>query len=78
MMTGFGWFSGLGMVFMWLFWIGLIALCIWLIVSIFPGTKSVSEQDSEATAIDILQRRYARGELTTDQYAVMRNDLDKK
>ena len=78
MMTGYGWFGGFGMIFMWFFWIGVVALCIWLITSLFPQPKQVNHNVDETTALEILQRRYARGEMTPEQYADMRHDIAGK
>lgn len=77
-MMNYGWFGGFGMVFMWLFWIGVIALSIWLITSLFPKPNMINDMGNDATALEILQRRYARGEVTPEQYADMRRDLEDK
>jgi putative membrane protein len=77
-MMNYGWFGGFGMVFMWLFWIGVIALSIWLITSLFPKPKVINDISNDATALEILQRRYARGEVTPEAYADMRRDLEDK
>ena len=77
-MMGFGWFGGFGMIFMWLFWIGVIALTVWGVASLFPQAQRVTETGGEASALEILQRRYARGEVTPEQYAEMRRDLEGK
>lgn len=78
-MMGYGWFGGFGMGFMWLFWIGVIALSIWLIMSLFPQPKVVvNDTNNDATALEILQRRYARGEVTPEEYAEKRRDLEGK
>ncbi len=77
-MMNFGWFGGFGMVFMWLFWIGVIALSIWLIASLFPQPKQANNAAGEPTALEILQRRYARGDVTPEEYAEMRRDLEGK
>jgi len=63
-MFGFGW---LGM----LFWTALIILGIWAAASFLPGRQ----QPGSETALDILKRRYARGEITATEYEQMRKDL---
>jgi putative membrane protein len=74
MMMGFG---GFGLLFMLLFWGVLIALAVWAITALFPSGKR--EQSSPAnqnlTARQILDMRYARGELTREQYDLMKQDL---
>ena len=72
-MMGFGLGMGLfGLFWMLLFWVGVIALAIWLIKLLFP-TVEKSDEDEKAplSAQEILRTRYARGELTTGQYQEM-------
>ena len=79
MMTGYGWFGGFGgfgMIFMWLFWIGVIALSIWLIASLFSKSNQMDKRADTSTALDILQRRYANGEVSAEQYTEMRHDIE--
>ncbi len=73
---GYGpsWGYGLGWVFMILFWLVVIlavgALLKWLV-----GTSSRTGSPREKTALDILQERYARGEIDRDEYERKRHDL---
>ncbi len=66
---GWGWI-GLGMVHMLVFWVlvilGIVALTRWL-----AGRGS----DGSARAIDILKARYARGEITKEQFEQIRRDI---
>ena len=63
---------GFGGVFMILFWaliiLGIVALGRWLFSSTGSG-------DSGKRPLEILQQRYARGEIDRDQYERMRQDL---
>lgn len=75
---GFGFF---GVLLMLLFWGGLIFGAVWLAKAIFqsgpeksPLTR-VDEGRGARGAREILDRRYARGEITREQYEVMRGDL---
>ena len=84
---GFGW---LGMVFgslmMLLFWGGLIVLGVLAFRALSHGghmSAGGSSNPSSGTvsgsgnrALDILRERYARGEITKDEYETMRRDLD--
>lgn len=73
-MMGFGLEMGLiGFFWMLLFWGGLIALAVWLIGLLFPVAKSQSDDKtgSPLSAQEILNRRYAQGELTAEQYQEM-------
>jgi putative membrane protein len=78
MMTGFGMgFGILGFILMLVFWGGLIALAIWLVKTLFASSQqpSGSAQGRELSAGDILNQRYARGEITREQYELMKSDL---
>ena len=71
-----GWWMGVGIVHMLLFW-GLIILAIVALVKWLSG-KSPSpsaERLRERTALEILQERYARGEIDRQEYEQKRTDL---
>ena len=74
MMVGFGMF---GLLFMLLFWGGLITLAVWLISALFPrdGRRLLSSPDQELSAREILDSRYAQGEITREQYELIRQGL---
>jgi putative membrane protein len=72
---GFGVF---GLLLMLLFWGGLIALAVWLATALFPRSNreaSIST-DQNLSAQEILDRRYVRGEITRDQYELIKQDID--
>lgn len=77
-MMGYGMgFGVFGLVLMVLFWGGLIALGIGLVVALFrqgnvPGARS------EPGAAEILDRRYARGEISREEYESMREALRER
>jgi len=71
---------GFGLIFMVLFWVGLIVLAIWLVGLLFPSTKNqnnATDNSRPAFAQEILKTRYARGEITHDQYQEMLQTLQK-
>ena len=71
MMWGYG---GMGMIFMALFWFGVVALVVWAI----RGTGDTrSRQDSSNRAIEILEQRYARGEIDTEELQQRRAQLER-
>jgi uncharacterized membrane protein len=53
-----------------LFWVGLVALVAWIVTRLFPrrrdgdGTGPANRDPAE----DILRERFARGEMTEDEY----------
>jgi putative membrane protein len=75
MMTGFGWgFGYFGMIMMVVFWGLLIAGGVWVAKVIFSSGTG-QHLPSPPAARDILDQRYARGELTREQYELMKQDL---
>ena len=72
---GIGW---LGMIFMLVFWalviIGLIFLIKWLIQTTGSG-KDLAPYGSRA--LDVLKERYARGEISKEEFEEKKNDLIK-
>lgn len=62
--------SGFGSIFMILTWV----LIIWGIVSLVKHF-SHHPHDGHNHAIDILKERYAKGEITKEQYESMKKDL---
>jgi putative membrane protein len=66
-----------GLFLLLIFWGGLIALAIWLVKSLFASSQRFSgtSQARELSAGEILDQRYARGEITREQYELMKSDL---
>ncbi|CAG0989550.1 hypothetical protein ANRL4_02383 [Anaerolineae bacterium] len=75
-MWGIGMGLGGGLVMV-LFWGALILGAVWLVRTLFPSNQQLSASSSrpEASADDILKQRYARGEITKEQFEQMRRDL---
>jgi putative membrane protein len=67
-------FMGIGML---LFWGVLIVLAVLLVRGLFQSKQTtVNNQSSQApTAKKTLELRYARGEITREQYQLMLKDL---
>ena len=80
MMMGMG-FGLLGLLLMLLFWVGLILLAVWLVRAIFTGDSNNRPftprrgNGTNSNALEILAQRYARGEITREQYEIMKEDL---
>ena len=73
-MHGFYWDWGhgpfwCGGIFMIIFWICIV----FLIVSILKGAFKGRHQSE--TALDILKKRYAAGEMTKEEFEQMKNDI---
>lgn len=78
---GYGYMGGFGFFFMFLFWV----LVIWAIVA-FVGMMSRhhnqnghsccgGSKEKEDDAIGVLRTRYAKGEITKEQFDQMKKDL---
>ncbi len=68
-----GWWIGFGAVHMILFW-GLIILAIVALVKILFGGTS-DEGSRQSSPLELLQRRYARGDIDTEEYQRKRKQL---
>ena len=74
MMEGWGEMWGFGWIFMILFW-GLIVLgVVALARRVFPTGNPASS--GQRRPLEILKERYARGEISGEQYAQMRRDVE--
>ncbi len=72
-----GWYGGGAGLVMWLgmglFWVALLAVIVWLVVRLLPGQErggGVTESPE-----DILDRRFARGEIDEQTYTAARATL---
>jgi putative membrane protein len=72
---GLGW-GGMvfGGIMMLLFWGGLIALIFWTVKS-FASRSVERAEEYRPSAREILDRRYAQGEINRDEYERMKEDL---
>jgi len=64
--------------FMLIFWVAIIAAIVWLVVSLTRQGRLTSPGlgPGRPSALDILQERYARGEISREQYEQMRRDIE--
>jgi putative membrane protein len=54
------------------FWGVLILLAVWLVSMLFPAAKKTDHDVSQSSsASEILKQRYARGELSQEEYQQM-------
>ncbi len=76
MLIDFSWWrTGLGPVFMFVFWSAIILGIVFVIRSSWPGPSS--RQTRGKTATDIVQERYARGEIDRQEYEQKMQDLGR-
>ncbi len=73
------WFWGGGLWFGWVFWVAIIGLIIYLVVNQGNKNRHVNipppypHQDSP---LDILKSRYAKGEISKEQFEQMKKDIE--
>ncbi len=62
---------------MWIFWIALIALVVWIINQTTNRNQTTNHTITEIneTPLDILKKRYAKGEITNEQFNEMKQKL---
>ena len=69
MMHGMNWGMGWGMGFGWLFWLVIIGLLIWAVKSISDRPRaSQPYRSSSEDALEILKKRFARGEIDEEEF----------
>ena len=78
MMTGYGMGFG-GFIWMILFWVFIIGGSIAFLAVIFPkiGNSSGNRPEPAEDPLTILKQRYARGELSKDEFETIRHDLEQ-
>jgi putative membrane protein len=75
---GIGWSGmGFGVVFMLLFWVllilGIVALIRWLLTRPSPN-----QGGRDKASLELLQERYARGEIDREEYQQKLQDLERR
>jgi putative membrane protein len=71
MHEGAGWWMVFGGIWMILFWGGIIALIVWGISRL---TRRGGTADKQAP-LDIVRERYARGEITREEFEQIKKEL---
>jgi putative membrane protein len=72
---GNGWMNVFGMLVMLLVWAGLIGFAVWAAVRMTSGSTTTTSIESPR---QILDRRFASGELDAEQYAAARRVLESR
>lgn len=74
MWWGMGWFWTIIMI---VFWIALIVGLIFLIRWLASSAGPLGRAKGEGTALDILKKRYARGEISKEDFEKIKDDLTR-
>jgi len=72
---GMGWWMVFGGIVTILFWAGMIALVVWAISALARRDGSRSPSAIKQVPLDIARERYAKGEITKDEFGQMKKDL---
>jgi putative membrane protein len=74
-----GWYGGgmgpLGWLAMGAFWLVLLGLIVWLVVRLLPGSAGGSTRSTGESALEILDRRLASGEIDLETWQAQRAAL---
>ena len=62
--------------FMWVFWLLVIAGVFFLIQNLAKGSSSRSSNEYDDSPLEILKKRYARGEIDEEEYERRRKKLE--
>lgn len=68
---GLGFGMGIGAIIMVLFWGAII----WLVISLIKNAGTKKPEETPESALTILKKRYAKGEITKEQYLEMEKEL---
>ena len=72
MMGGFGMMG-----FMSIFWIAALGLIVWLVVAAVRRPSDSHSSAGSGSALEVLKKRYARGEIGKEEYEEKKKDLDR-
>ena len=73
--TGWWWgaFGGVSMI---LLWVGVIILIVWVVMKIVKGDSSGGGgTETKNDALDIAKKRYAKGEISREEFEQIKQDL---
>lgn len=61
----------------WIFWVVIIGLIIWAVVTIVnrSSTDGTTREPGGESAMDVLKKRYASGEISKEEFEEKKQDL---
>ena len=73
-----GWYGAMGPlagVSMLVFWVALLGLILWAVGRLLPGSSGETMHNNSESALEILDRRIANGEIEMHDWQAQRNAL---
>jgi putative membrane protein len=64
---------GFGGIFMWLIFLALAGFIVYIVMQ---SRKSGDSRPSRETPLDILRKRYAKGDITKEEFENMKKDIE--
>lgn len=74
---GFGWWVVFGGIWSLLFWVAMILLVVWAVKKIMERPEKDRQKEKEDAALKILKERYAKGEISKEEYTQIKEDISK-
>lgn len=72
---GAGWWMMFGGIWMLIFWGAIIALVVWVVKKLTERGAAGSANQQKRGPLDIAKERYAKGEISKDEFEQMKKDL---
>ena len=60
---------------MWILWIVIIILVVWGVIALVKHSSSTSNTPQKHDPLEIAKERYARGEITKEEYEEIKKNL---
>jgi len=77
MMYGYGYGMGIWMIVGWVITVAVIVFALYGLIALLRKTDTRTMRSQPATPLDILKERLARGEINTDEYTRIKDELLK-
>jgi putative membrane protein len=75
MHEGMGWWMWFGVVWMFIFWGGLIGLVVWGVKKLTERSGSGPFVSEKHKPLEIVKERYAKGEISKEEFDKYKEDL---
>lgn len=66
-----------GMFVMWIIWIPIVIVLVWFLIKLRNAASNKRTEKNIDTPLDLLKKRYAKGEIDTEEYEKRKNKLQE-